>query len=166
MQKEMDEIDPIDRTAEELSKDDVTELTLGIKKILLATDGSAPSIVATKYAIGMAKILDAEIIAVFVDELFALLPEERAEEESFERVKYTAAGLQVAKWYGEKNGVNVRTIAKKGSAPKQIIETAERENADLIVLGTTGRTGLRRIMIGSAAEKVVKASRIPVLIAR
>lgn len=157
---------PIDRKAEEISKTDIKEVALDVKKIILATDGSSPSIEATRYAVALAKILKAELIAVYVDEQSALLLEEKYEEEVFEGVKHSPAGLQVARWYGEKNGIEVKTIVKQGSAPKRIIFTAEEEEADLIVIGTTGRTGLKRIAIGSVAEMVVKAAHVPVLVVR
>jgi len=156
----------IDRKAEEISKTDIKEVALDVKKIILATDGSTPSIEATRYAVALAKILKAELIAVYVDEQSALLLEEKYEEEVFEGVKHSPAGLQVARWYGEKNGIEVKTIVKQGSAPKRIIFTAEEEEADLIVIGTTGRTGLKRIAIGSVAEMVVKAAHVPVLVVR
>jgi len=157
---------PIDKTAEQMSKADITKTVLDVKKILLATDGSAPSVEATKYAVTLAKLMKAELTAIYVDEQFALMPQEKLEEEVYEGVKHTPAGLQVAQWYGEKNGVKVKTISERGSVPKHIVEAAEREKADLIVMGTTGRTGLKRITIGSVAEMVVKAAHVPVLIVR
>ncbi|MBM4240215.1 MAG: universal stress protein [Euryarchaeota archaeon] len=157
---------PIDRTAEEMSKTDIKEAVLDVKKIILATDGSEPSIKGTEFAVALAKLLKADLTAIYVDEQFALLLEEKYEEDLYEGVKHSAAGLQVAQWYGEKNGIEVKTIVKQGSAPKKIISTAKEENADLIVIGTTGRTGLKRIAIGSVAEMVMKASHVPVIVVR
>jgi len=157
---------PIDRKAEEMSKADIEEVALDVNKIILATDGSSPSVEATRYAVALAKILKAQLIALYVDEQSALLLEEKYEEELFEGVKHSPAGLQVAKWYGKKNGIEVKTMIKQGSAPKKIVFTAEEEEADLIVIGTTGRTGLKRIAIGSVAEMVVKAAHVPVLVVR
>ncbi len=154
----------IDKKAEEMSEEDTKKIDLDVKKILLATDGSSPSIEATIYAVGLAKILKADLIAVYVDEQFALLLEEKYEEELFEGVKHSASGLQVAQWYGKKNGIDVKPVLKQGSAPKEIICTAEEEKVDLIVIGTTGRTGLKRIAIGSVAEMVVKAAHVPVMV--
>lgn len=156
----------IDKKAEEMSKSDIEEVVLDFKRILLATDGSKPSILATKYAVGMAKLFKAELIAIFVDEQFALLPQERMSEEAYEGIKHTKAGLNVAEWYADKNGVKIKTSCKKGNAPKNIVRVAEKENADLIIMGTTGRTGLKRITIGSVAEMVMKASHVPVMVVR
>ncbi|MDP3066265.1 MAG: universal stress protein [Methanobacteriaceae archaeon] len=157
---------PIDRKAEKMSEVDIEVVSLDVKKIMLATDGSSPSVEAIKYAVALAKLLQAELVALYVDEQFALLQEEKYEEELYEGVKHSAAGLQVAQWYGEKNGIEVKTILKQGSAPKKIIATAKEEEADLIVIGTTGRTGLKRIAIGSVAEMVMKAAHVPVMVIR
>ncbi|MBU4535683.1 MAG: universal stress protein [Euryarchaeota archaeon] len=149
-----------------MSKADVEDVILGFKKILLATDGSKPSVLATKYAVGMAKLFNAEMIAIFVDEQFALLPQERMSEEEYEGIKHTKAGLKVAEWYAEKSGVPIETICKRGNAPKNIVRIAEKHGVDLIIMGTTGRTGLKRITIGSVAEMVMKAAHVPVLVVR
>ncbi len=156
----------LNKTAEGLSKTDVKKVVLDMKKILLATDGSAPSVDATKYAVALAKLMKAELIAIYVDDTVALSPLEKAELGISKAVEHGNKGLTVAKWYGEKNGVKVKTITERGSAPKHIVETAERENVDLIVMGTIGRTGLNRITIGSVAETVIKAAHTPVLVVR
>ncbi|ATZ61719.2 MAG: universal stress protein [Methanosarcinales archaeon Met12] len=156
----------LNKTAEGLSKTDVKKVVLDMKKILLATDGSAPSVEATKHAVALAKLMKAELMAIYVDDTVALSPLEKAEFGVSEAVEHGKKGLTVAKWYGEKNGVKVKTITERGSAPKHIVETAEQENVDLIVMGTIGRTGLNRITIGSVAEMVIKAAHIPVLVVR
>ncbi|MDE7012848.1 MAG: universal stress protein, partial [Mailhella sp.] len=63
-------------------------------------------------------------------------------------------------------GVNVTFDVVIGYAAEEILACAERENADLIVMGTHGRTGIDRMLFGSVAEKVVKNSSIPVLTIR
>ena len=156
----------LSKTVEELSKTDIKKAVLDVKKILLATDGSAPSIEATKYAVVLAKLMKAELMAIYVDDTVALSPLEKAELGISEAVEHGKKGLTVAKWYGEKNGIKVKTIMERGSAPKHIVETAEQENVDLIVMGTIGRTGLNRITIGSVAEMVIKAAHTPVLVVR
>ena len=62
--------------------------------------------------------------------------------------------------------VDTQTMVKAGNPYKVILETASECNADLIVMGTHGRTGLDRYLIGSVAEKVVRMSDVPVLTVR
>ena len=60
-------------------------------------------------------------------------------------------------------GVHARGILKCGPAWEQILEAAKEEQVDLIVLGTHGRRGLSRALLGSVAEKIVRLSTLPVL---
>jgi nucleotide-binding universal stress UspA family protein len=53
-----------------------------------------------------------------------------------------------------------------GTAFQKILETAANVNADLIVMGTHGRTGVEHVIVGSTAERVVRRSKIPVLTVR
>lgn len=59
--------------------------------------------------------------------------------------------------------VPVGTVLTSGAPYREILRVAEREKADLIVMGTHGRTGLEHLVLGSVAEKVVRLSRCPVL---
>ena len=63
-------------------------------------------------------------------------------------------------------GVNVTSDVVIGYAAEEILACADREKADLIIMGTHGRTGIDRMLFGSVAEKVVKNSVIPVLTIR
>lgn len=60
--------------------------------------------------------------------------------------------------------VRVEVIMKAHSVPRELLELARREQADLIVLGTHGRTGLARAVLGSVAEEVLRHADIPVLV--
>jgi nucleotide-binding universal stress UspA family protein len=64
------------------------------------------------------------------------------------------------------NRFNVRTRVVEGIPADQIIYVAQTEHADLIVMATHGRTGLRQIWLGSVASKVVHRSELPVLLVR
>jgi nucleotide-binding universal stress UspA family protein len=63
-------------------------------------------------------------------------------------------------------GSKVRYIVKSGDAFEAILDAAEEHRADLIVLATHGRTGLKRLLIGNVAEKVVRHAACPVLIVK
>ncbi|WP_027719193.1 universal stress protein [Desulfovirgula thermocuniculi] len=141
-----------------------------IKKIVLAVDGSAPAVEATKYAVGLARWHRAKIIAVFVepDREDDVITEEQWEQlaKKSKRIRYGLAGLELAQRYARINGLDVKKCLLSGSPVRQIIDVAVREGADLIVLGDTGLTGIKRIALGSVAEAVVEASEIPVLIVK
>lgn len=63
-------------------------------------------------------------------------------------------------------GMKVETLAKEGYPPEVIIDEAERAGADLIAMGTHGRSGLAHLLLGSTAERVVQSARCPVLTVR
>ena len=70
------------------------------------------------------------------------------------------------KEYGEASGVDVKEVLLEGHPSSEIIDFAENNNIDLIVMGTLGKTGLDRFLLGSVAEKVVRNSKVPVLVVR
>jgi nucleotide-binding universal stress UspA family protein len=72
--------------------------------------------------------------------------------------------LGVAKLMAERNGVPIEIQIIRGGVAKRIIKTAQETNADVIVLGETGRTGLKRLGMGSIAETVIKGSETPVFV--
>lgn len=63
-------------------------------------------------------------------------------------------------------GITVRTIVLNGSASQEIVRLAADEHADVIVMGTHGRTGLNRALVGSVADRVVRTAPCPVLTVR
>ncbi len=64
------------------------------------------------------------------------------------------------------DGVDVTTVASLGNVSSEVADCAEREQVDLIVMGTHGRTGLAHVVLGSVTEKVVRHSKVPVLTVR
>jgi nucleotide-binding universal stress UspA family protein len=63
-------------------------------------------------------------------------------------------------------GVEANAEVARGYAPDLILEVAARHRGDLIVMGSHGRSGLRRLFLGSVAESVLRSSPVPVLIVR
>lgn len=63
-------------------------------------------------------------------------------------------------------GVHVRTETREGTPFREILDYAGANDVDLIVIGTHGRTGLRRTLLGSVTERVVRLSAVPVLTVR
>ena len=67
---------------------------------------------------------------------------------------------------GEATGIEVREVILEGHPSSEIINFADNNNIDLIVMGTLGKTGLDRFLMGSVAEKVIRGSKVPVLVVR
>jgi nucleotide-binding universal stress UspA family protein len=74
--------------------------------------------------------------------------------------------ISKVKEYGEASGVKVKEVLLEGHPSSEIIDFAENNDIDLIVMGTLGKTGLDRFLMGSVAEKVVRNSKVPVMVVR
>jgi nucleotide-binding universal stress UspA family protein len=127
----------------------------GFEKLLLATDGSESVEPAIEEAIQIAKLCSSTLYALSVvevnSEYQALAPKlvEAAETETKEH-------LQAVKTRADKEGVLCETIVHQGDRPyKFIVDEAVRTKADMIILGTHGRTGLKRLMMGSVTARVI-----------
>lgn len=139
------------------------------QKILLATDGSKPSLTATKLAVKEAKERDALIHAITIKEKAPMTPLEKMQEDIAEEkyLKVKSRGAGVAKRYGEQNGIEVKTKEiKSGPVVAAILEYARKIDPELIVLGNAGRSGFERLALGSVAEGVVRNSEYPVMVTR
>ena len=156
----------IEGPAEDIKFEDIQEVSLGIERILLATDGSEPAVMATQYAVTLAKKFNASIMAIYVDDGFDALelPEDIENDDSWGGHHPAVKGLGIARIMAKRNGVPVEVAIVRGNISKLIITTAHDGHADLIVLGETGRTGLKRLGMGSIAETVIKGSETPVLV--
>lgn len=139
------------------------------KKILLPTDGSEFAEKAEKHALFLAEASGAEIIALSVIETgFSIgLP---ADDVIF-RInkmlkKESEHNLEKVEKLKEKTDSDVKITLKiaEGSPADIILETIEKENIDLVVMGSSGKSGFDRFIIGSVAEKVVKAAECSVLV--
>ncbi|TDB36864.1 MAG: universal stress protein [Actinobacteria bacterium] len=153
-------------SADDLKLGDIKEVCYQIDKILVPTDGSEPAVAATEYAVVLAKTFGAKVMAIYVDTGLEALeyPEEVMDDDVFEGVHSSVKGLVIAKTMCERNGVECEVSVIQGGVAKRIVATAQEWGADLIVCGDTGRSGLKRIALGSVAETVVKGSPIPVLV--
>lgn len=154
--------------AEDIKLGDIDEVCHEIDRILLPTDGSEPSVAATEYAVILARTFGATVKAIFVDTGLESLeyPEEVMDEDVYDGVHPSIKGLVIAKTLCARNGVECEVEVVQGGVAKRIIAVAEEWEADLIVVGDTGRTGIKRIALGSVAEMVVKGAPIPVMVVK
>ncbi|MCK4458169.1 MAG: universal stress protein [Methanosarcinales archaeon] len=137
------------------------------KKILVATDGSANTARAIKYGIELARIADADVCAVYVLDTSACasMPMDAAWTSLYELLR--AEGNEALKYVEEKceqSSVPFEGVVLDGHPAHEIVDYANENEIDLIVMGTLGKTGLDRILVGSVATKVVHTSTIPVMV--
>jgi nucleotide-binding universal stress UspA family protein len=139
------------------------------RNIVVATDGSENSQRAISYGIELAKLSGSTIHALYVIDTsaFSSIPMDAGWEEMYEILrKEGEKAVYDVKERGEAEGVEVREVLWEGHPSTEIINFAENNNADLIVIGTLGKSGLDRFLMGSVAEKVVRGSKVPVLVVR
>jgi nucleotide-binding universal stress UspA family protein len=143
-----------------------------IRRVLHATDFSKASERALSEAVDLAKQNNAELVVVHViapvvpyasGEEFDPEPYTRLEEATKEDAE---ASMRKLTQKLQKSNVNVRSLLLSGTADKQIVRAAKSKKADLIVIGTHGRTGLSKLFMGSVAGKVVSTAECPVLTVR
>jgi nucleotide-binding universal stress UspA family protein len=138
-----------------------------IQKILVPTDGSDYSMRAADYGIGIAKMLSAQILVVYViDDVVINQISKATERDSVER-ELKEAGQRYLNYVlglAEKEGVKSSSLLVKGRPYEQIVHLARELNINLIVMGTYGRRGTERVLIGSVAERVIEYAPCPVLV--
>ena len=135
-------------------------------KILVPTDGSDFAKSAQRHALFLSKVTGAEIIAVSVaennfvkglpldDEVYQLnqVLKERSEENLKEFDELNVDNLKITH------------VVREGSPAKVILEVAKEEAVDLIVMGSSGKSGFDRFIMGSVADKVVNSAKCAVLV--
>ena len=141
------------------------------KRILVATDGSSKSAMATKTAVDLAKAIGAEVIAlniineVTVASAVSQLGSDRKDVEA----RLQAAGKKAVdevKSLGDAAGVSVMTLVRQGAPAQMVVDVAAAEKADLIVMGSHGESGMSKLLIGSVVQKVLYWATVPVLVVR
>jgi universal stress protein A len=131
-----------------------------LRRILAATDFSAGAGRALAYAETVARRLGAELVLVHVSEALAVVPgSDLAERQRIAAREQLDA--QVDELAGR--GLAARAVLRAGLPFDEIVAAADAEGADLIVMGTHGRSGLSHLLMGSVAERVVRQASCPVL---
>jgi nucleotide-binding universal stress UspA family protein len=134
-----------------------------IRKILVAVDGSVTSSSAAENAIDLAEKFGADLIALYI------VPPNIRIREIFDLAKQNGQKIvdEVKKTESAKK-LNVQTevLWDVGSVTKAIVEYAEENNVNLIVLGTRGISGIKQMLLGSTASGVVTYSHCPVIVVK
>ena len=136
-----------------------------IRTILLATDLSAASSEATERAVDLAIRLDARLLVVNVLEKRRLSgggSHDRVDQARTERETHLVGVVREAR----ARGVKAEFLLWEGDPGGSITAAAEAEHADLVVVGTRGRSGAERMLLGSVSDHVVRHAECPVLVVR
>jgi nucleotide-binding universal stress UspA family protein len=141
-----------------------------LKKILVPIDFSKVSESALPWAASLAMEFDADLILLHVVEKFPidyLLGSELMSRTIIPSMKQGKAGLKrMARSLSKSSGLRVSVVVRDGKPFQEICRTAQRLSVDLIALTTHGHTGLKRVWLGSTAERTVRHASCPVLVVR
>jgi len=140
-------------------------------KILHPTDFSECAEQARTHAIELARVMDAEVVLFHVSVETPLYTESLTSMREVQQVydaqrKWAEETLEARAAEMRGTGVATRWEIAGGVPFQEIVKAAEREKADLIVMGTHGRHGLERLLLGSVATRVVRTASCPVLTVR
>lgn len=137
------------------------------RAILVAYDGSEIAKRAVSWAIQLAKALDAKLYVLYV---VNVPPEVRAFLTAGtilnEALKSGMKILEQVKPELDKEGVRYELVVEIGDPGEKIVEFADKINADLIVMGHRGLSGIKKLLVGSVCDKVIKCSTKPVLVVK
>ena len=138
-------------------------LTKG-ERILVAVDGSTYGDLALDQAISMATVCNSELYAIHVVEVYHKLMESSPAFE--DKIKEDAIKfLEGVKDKAAKKNVSCETMLHADRQPHEfIVKEAKEKNIDLIVMGTHGRSGLKKLFMGSVAQKVIGYAPCAVLV--
>jgi nucleotide-binding universal stress UspA family protein len=144
-----------------------------IKKIMIAIDGSDTSKKAVMIGLDIARRANGSITAVYVMETlrlahlpgYATLPGlkekilQLMQEEGQQAIQFVEDQASIMK-------VPYQKILAQGSPSEELLKISHEQGIDLLIMGSMGRTGMEKILLGSVAEKVVLQSSIPVLLVK
>ncbi|GGN90504.1 MULTISPECIES: universal stress protein [Haloarcula] len=133
-------------------------------RILVPTDGSEGMSRVVDHAVELARFHDAEVHGLYVVDTgsYATLPVETTWDGVTEMLREEGE-LALESLETMTGDLEVVTATEEGAPSKQIVEYARENGCDTIVMGTHGRGGLDRILLGSVAERVVRSSPVPVV---
>ena len=143
-----------------------------VRKILVAADGSDCGVRAAEQGIGIAKLLDAQVVVVYVVDEVALAQVSKVSEHAEAETELKKVGqrcinyiLDLAKKEGVQTGSLLAKLAE-GRPYDQIVRLAKQLKIDLIVMGTRGQRSAERVLMGSVAQKVIEFAPCPVLVVK
>jgi nucleotide-binding universal stress UspA family protein len=141
-----------------------------LRKILIATDGSKTAKKAADFGVQIAGLSNAKVYTVYVidttpyysiplDQVWSKEVYEQLENMGYEITSDVEKTAKAA-------GLEAESLVLKGDPAQSIVNFAEEQNVDMIVVGSHGIGGFERLVIGSVSEKVVRHAKVPVLVVR
>ena len=141
-----------------------------IKRMLCASDFSPASRPALRLAQELARALKAKLILFHAYETSVpignggYLPPSVMQEMLTTTRDAAARGLERLARSSPGKGVRISTLLAEGPAAAAIVRAAKKQRVNLVVMGTHGRTGVRRLLMGSVADRVIRTASCPVLV--
>jgi nucleotide-binding universal stress UspA family protein len=140
------------------------------RQVIIATDGSETANEAADFGIEMIGCSGAKVYAIYVidttpyrsvplDKIWSDKVLEEFEKEGREATSYIEK-------IGKAAGVEVESRVLRGHPAEKIVTFAEDNNIDMIIMGSLGKSGYERVLLGSVSEKVIRHAKIPVLVVR
>ena len=142
------------------------------KHILVPVDGSATAQMAVQKAIGLAQVFGSRVTAIFVIDPYPFTGV--GTDFAYGQAEYLNAAtaeanlaIKATKTAFEQAGVKVDTsVVESHAAWRGVVDSAESMQADLIVMGSHGRSGLEKLVLGSVTQAVLSHTKLPVLVVR
>jgi nucleotide-binding universal stress UspA family protein len=134
------------------------------RTIVVALDGSKHSSRALEYAIYLARQYQAELFGIYVIPLFAVNLKKPSSKLAKIFVDDGKKTLEAAKMHCARNGVVFHEKITNGNEGFSIVSFAKKKNADVIVMGSRGRSGTKELFLGSVSRYVVHKAPMPVLV--
>lgn len=136
-----------------------------IRRVLCPVDFSPHSENALDFALDLAKRLGADVHLVHVFQLpvYALPDGAMMAGPEFTTKVTTELQKALTELARRKEGARIETHLVEGIPYREVVRMTDELGADLVVMGTHGRTGIRHLLLGSVAERVVRSSKVPVI---
>lgn len=137
------------------------------KKILIATDGSKRTANAVNKGLDIARVQSSTVHVVYVVDTvtFTSIPMDVTWENMYQLLREEGEeAVNAVKEMGQ--GLNVETHVLEGNPAIEITKFAKDNGIDLIIVGTLGKSGIDRILLGSVAEKIIRVAHCPVLVVK
>jgi nucleotide-binding universal stress UspA family protein len=138
------------------------------KKILIATDGSENGAQAISAGMEIARLSQGKVYALYVIDTTGYPPgtDDPKWREVIEE-QFKTFGLELTATVekaSKEAGVEVEFVTLEGNPAEKILNFAEKQDIDMIVVGSLGKTDLERFLLGSVSEKVIRNAKVPVLV--
>jgi nucleotide-binding universal stress UspA family protein len=155
--------------------------TVNFKKIMIATDGSDCSMLAADKGIELARLSGGTVYAVCVvstaslsidgDYFSSIGVNPKGVNPNLELIyetlkKQGQQAVDSVKSLGDMKGINVEPVLLEGNPSEELLRYAKEEKMDIVIMGTFGKTGLHRLLLGSVAENLIRHSKVPVMVVR